>query len=638
MRALLRRPLPLLLGLLGLSARAPEGPTYGIERFLQTKSSAGGSFSPDGRWIAFRTNLTGVAQLWKVPAEGGWPEQLTFFEERVQGLEWSPTGEWIAFEMDAGGNERNQVWLVSPDGARLRNLTNRPEAIHGFGGWSRDGKRIAFRSNRRKAAFFDVYVVDVATGESRCVLEEDALWSAAGFSPEGKRLLLSRENASLDNDLFLLDLGTGARECLTPHEGRAVYRADWSADGRSLFVATNAAREFGALLRLDLETKQWTPLAEPQWDVEEVEASPDGRFLAYATNVDGRSELTIRSLADGSDRRVPFEPGVASVDSFSRDGTRIVASFSGPRDNGDLWVYEMPAGTLRRTTRSPRGGIPREALAAPQLVRYETFDGRKVPALFYRPQDLKPGEKVPCVVLFHGGPEGQSRPTFDAVVQYLVHGGYAVFQPNVRGSTGYGRTFTHLDDVRGREDAVRDGAAGVEWLRQSGVVDPEKIVAYGGSYGGYMVLASLTLRPDLWAAGVDFVGIANFVTFLENTGPYRRRLRASEYGDLETDRDFLASISPIHKVDRIACPLIAVHGANDPRVPIGEAEQIVRALRERGRTVEFLRYEDEGHGLSKLKNRLDAYPKVVAFLDRVLGRAAAPAGTSSALAPASGNR
>ncbi|HKB14703.1 MAG TPA: S9 family peptidase, partial [Planctomycetota bacterium] len=576
------------------------------------------------------------AQIWKVPAEGGWPEQLTFFEERILAHEWSPAGDWIAFEMDVGGNERGQIFVVSPDGSVVRDLTNRPDAVHRFGGWSKDGKRLAFSSNRRKTAFFDVYVCDVATGESRCVLQEDALFAAAGFSPDGKRLLLARSNASLDDDLFLLDLETGAKEHLTPHDGRAIHSGEWSHDGRSLFVVTNAGREFSALLRLELDTRRWTPIAEPQWDVEGVAVSPDGRSLAYSTNVEGRSELTVRSLADGSERKVPFEPGTAASGAFSRDGRMLVTTFSGPRDNGDLWTYEVGTGVLRQVTRSPRGGIPRGDLAVPQFVRYETFDGRRIPALFYRPQDLKPGEKLPCVVLFHGGPEGQSRPTFDAIAQYLVHNGYAVFLPNVRGSTGYGRTFTHLDDVRGREDAVRDGAAGVEWLRQSGVVDPGKIAAYGGSYGGFMVLASLTLHPDLWAAGVDFVGIANFLSFLEKTGPERRANRASEYGDPEVDRDFLVSISPIHKVDRIACPLMVVHGANDRRVPVGEAEQIVQALRDRGRTVEFLRYEDEGHGLSKLKNRLDAYPKVVAFLDRVLGRG--PDGTSGVPSPASGDR
>jgi dipeptidyl aminopeptidase/acylaminoacyl peptidase len=605
-----------------------EEPTFGIERFLHVRSATGPRFSPDGEWIAFRTNITGVNQVWKIPAEGGWPEQLTFFEENVGALDWSPDGRWIVFEMDEGGNERNQIWIVSPDGAIVKNLTNRPEAVHNLGGISPDGSRVAFTSNRRNPTFFDVYVLDVPSGATECVWQDDGMWYAGEFSPDGKRLLLSRLNGSLDNDLFFLDLASKSAEPLTPHEGPTVYEAAGSADGRFLYVATNAEREFAALMRFDLATRAWTPLAEPSCEVEGVWTSKDGRYLAYATNVEGRSEIAVRDLRSGSERKIELEPGTAVPTEFSRDGRFLAFATSTPRDPGDVWVYDLETDAARPVTRSSRAGIPREALVVPQYVQYESFDGRRIPALFFRPEGLAPDERIPCVVLFHGGPESQTRPSFNPIVQYFVQRGYAVFAPNVRGSTGFGRTFTHLDDVRRREDSVRDGAFGVEWLRKSGVVDPRKIVAYGGSYGGYMVLAALTLHPELWAAGCDFVGIANFVTFLEKTSPYRRRHRASEYGSLEEDREFLETISPIHKVDRIACPLVVVHGANDPRVPIGEAEQIVEALRARGMAVEFLRYEDEGHGISKLKNRIDAYPKVVAFLDRVLSRAPQEAATT----------
>jgi len=613
---------PLLALLPAFSAARADEPTFGIERYLHTRSATGPSFSPDGEWIAFRTNVTGVNQVWKIPATGGWPDQLTFFEEGVGSLDWSPDGKWIVFEMDEGGNERNQVWVVSPDGAIVKNLTNRPEAIHNLGGLSPDGRRIAFTSNRRNQGFFDVYVLEIASGETQCVWQDDAMWYAGDFSPDGKKLLLARINASLDNDLFLLDLDSKSTEPLTPHEGRTTYEAAWSADGKSLYVVTNADREQAALFRLDLGTRAWTPLAEPSQEIEGVITSRDGRFLAYVTNVEGRAEVTIRDLRDGKERKMATEPGIANPVEFTRDGRRLAFVYSSPRDPGDVWTYDVETHAARAVTRSSRAGIPRETFAAPQFVQYESFDGRRIPALFFRPEGLPPGEKVPCIVYFHGGPEGQTRPSFNPIVQYFVHRGYAVFAPNVRGSTGFGRTFTHLDDVRNREDSVKDGAHGVEWLAKSGVVDPGRIVAYGGSYGGYMVLASLTLFPEHWAAGCNFVGIANFVTFLEKTGAYRQRHRASEYGSLEDDREFLESISPIHKVDRIACPLVVVHGANDPRVPIGEAEQIVEALRKRNMTVEFLRYENEGHGLSKLENRIDAYPKIVAFLDRVLGHGA----------------
>jgi dipeptidyl aminopeptidase/acylaminoacyl peptidase len=246
-------------------------------------------------------------------------------------------------------------------------------------------------------------------------------------------------------------------------------------------------------------------------------------------------------------------------------------------------------------------------------VRYPTFDGREVPALFY---ELENGpDDTPVVVNVHGGPESQSRPAFAPVTQYLLHRGYAVFFPNVRGSTGYGKTYTHLDDVRLRMDSVKDLAHAAYWLRERG---HDRVAVMGGSYGGFMVLAALTEYPELWSAGVDIVGIANLVTFLENTGSYRRALREPEYGSLERDREFLESISPLHKAGNIRAPLMVIHGKNDPRVPVGEAEQIVERGRENGGRVEYLLYEDEGHGLAKLKNRLDAYPKIAAFLDEHL--------------------
>ncbi|MFT4932055.1 MAG: dipeptidyl aminopeptidase/acylaminoacyl peptidase, partial [Natronomonas sp.] len=277
------------------------------------------------------------------------------------------------------------------------------------------------------------------------------------------------------------------------------------------------------------------------------------------------------------------------------------------------YVVDVETGEAERWTNAATAGIPRETFVEPQLIHYETFDGRSIPAFFSLPRDVD-GE-VPVVVDIHGGPESQRRPSFNPVKQYFLNRGYAYFEPNVRGSTGYGRAYTHLDDVEKRMDSVRDLRAGVEWLHDRDAVDPDRIAAMGGSYGGFMVLAALTEYPDLWAAGIDIVGIANFVTFLENTGDWRRELREAEYGSLEEDREFLESISPINHVGKIEAPLFVLHGANDPRVPLGEAEQIVEELEDRGVPVRKLVFEDEGHGFAKLENRIEAYRAVVGFLD-----------------------
>jgi dipeptidyl aminopeptidase/acylaminoacyl peptidase len=281
-------------------------------------------------------------------------------------------------------------------------------------------------------------------------------------------------------------------------------------------------------------------------------------------------------------------------------------------------VYVVPESedVAHRVTLAGGIGVDSGELSEPEHIQYPTFDGRQIPGLFY--QSPAAQGPAPCVVFVHGGPEGQYRPTFQPMVQGLVAAGFAVLAPNVRGSSGYGRTYLHLDDVRQRMDSVADLAYAVHWLRDTGRADPKRIAVYGGSYGGFMVLAALTTYPDLWAAGVDLVGIANFVTFLENTGPWRRHLREAEYGSLERDREFLEEISPINRVERIRAPLLVIHGANDPRVPIGEAEQMVSRLRSLGRTVEFLRLEDEGHQIAKLKNKLVAFPMAVDFLKRHL--------------------
>jgi dipeptidyl aminopeptidase/acylaminoacyl peptidase len=328
-------------------------------------------------------------------------------------------------------------------------------------------------------------------------------------------------------------------------------------------------------------------------------------------NVEGYSDLMLFS---GEGRRMPdpeVPEGILGGFELSPDSRRLAFTLVGPTRNADVWVMDLPDGEARRITRSSTAGIPRSTFRRPHLVRYPTFDGREIPALFYEREE----GSAPVVVNVHGGPESQSRPAFAPVTQYLLHRGYAVFFPNVRGSTGYGKAYTHLDDVELRMDSVKDLAHAAYWLREKG---HQRVAVMGGSYGGFMVLAALTEYPELWTAGVDIVGIANLVTFLENTGSYRRALREAEYGSLGSDRDFLESISPIHRAGNIKAPLMVIHGKNDPRVPVGEAEQIVEKVRKNGGTVEYLLYEDEGHGLAKLKNRLDAYPKIAAFLDEHL--------------------
>ncbi len=590
---------------------------YSFDKYLKIRSAHTPSFSPDGRRLAFLTDITGVPQLWELPATGGWPDQLTFHEDRVSGIEYSPTENRIAFSMDSGGDERSQIYLLSS--GEERDLTRDPEAIHYPGGFSPDGSRIAYTATRRNGTDFDVYVQKI-DGEPEMVWEVSGYHTIADWGHDGTYLIVSRHTSNLDNDLYRLDLSTGETRLLTSHEGEARYQgAQVTLDGESVFVATDKDGDFVRLARLDPSLLDLEYLTPDDWDVEEVALSPDGRYLLASRNVDGYSQVMLFSSRG---KRMPdpeLPEGIAGDFAFSPDSRRVAFTLTAPDRNPDVWVLDLASagsedGGARRITRSATAGIPPSTFRRPETVRFESFDGRKIPGLLYEPEGV---EGAPVVVNVHGGPEAQARPGFGPVSQYLLQRGYAAYLPNVRGSTGYGKAYTHLDDVRLRMDSVRDLACAAGWLRGRG---HEKVAMMGGSYGGFMVLAAMTEYPELWSAGVDIVGIANFVTFLENTGSYRRALREPEYGSLESDRDFLESISPIHKAEEIAAPLMVIHGKNDPRVPVGEAEQIVERVRNIGGAVDYLLYEDEGHGLAKLKNRLDAYPRITDFLDARLSR------------------
>jgi dipeptidyl aminopeptidase/acylaminoacyl peptidase len=427
--------------------------------------------------------------------------------------------------------------------------------------------------------------------------------------------------SNINQDLYVIDVASGSVKQLTPHKGDVQYEsARWSADGKHVYCTSTAEnRDLSGLAQIEVASGKLTYLETPEHEVERCLPSPAGRWLAYLLNVGGQSELKLRDLKSEKTITAKGLPlGVISDIEFSPDDGKLALVFDGPRYNMDVWLWDLQAQKVRQLTHSSRAGIPFSQFVEPELVHYPTFDGRKIPAWFYKPQG-KPGGGAPPVIVYpHGGPESQTRPNFSSIFQYFVARGYAVLAPNVRGSSGYGTAYMNLDNTTKRMDSVKDLAHAAIWLRDQKQGDPKRLAVYGGSYGGFMVLAQVTHYPELWAAGIDVVGIANWVTFLENTGAYRRAHREKEYGNLTEHRDFLEKISPLNHVDKIKCPMMVIHGANDPRVPIGEAEQIVAALRKRKVPVEYLRYEDEGHGLAKLKNRMDAYPKMVAFLDKYL--------------------
>ena len=607
---------------------------YDLERYLTVRSAYGASLGPNGR-LAFLHDATGVGQVYTLDEPGEWPTQRTFYDEPVSFVSYSPERPELLFGMDEGGNERMQLFRLDDDG-RITNLTAMPEAKHRWGGWRADGEQFAFASNRRDESVFDIYVQDRdATGEAaELVFEGDGWLSVGGFHPDGDELLLQQAYSNFDQDVYVLELESGERRHLTPHDGDIRYSSvQWGPDGNALYLVTDEGSETLSLARMDPETGDLEQLRSGgEWNVGGVAVDEETGTLVYSRNVDGYTDLTLGELTDDGLHELPMPelPGnIAGGVSFGPDGDRFALSSSGRRENTNVSVVDLtalrqladdeaalagdPGGAVTKWTEASTAGIPQDTFVEPELVRYETFDGREIPAFFSVPESV-PDEGAPVIVDIHGGPESQRRPSFSGLNQYFLSEGYALLEPNVRGSSGYGREYTHLDDVEKRMDSVKDIDYAVEWLTDRDAVDPDRIVAKGGSYGGFMVLAALTEYPQQWAAGVDIVGIANFVTFLENTGSWRRELREAEYGSLAEDREFLESISPTNNIDAIEAPLFVLHGANDPRVPVGEAEQIVEQASNHVPVRKRI-FDDEGHGISKLDNQIEAYTEVVDFLD-----------------------
>ncbi|WP_135302217.1 S9 family peptidase [Haloarcula amylovorans] len=593
---------------------------YDLERYLNVRSAYGASFAPDGT-LSFLHDATGVSQVWTLDAAGRWPEQRTFYDEPVSFVEYSPERSELVFGMDEGGNERTQLFLLDAKG-RITNLTGMPDAKHRWGGWRPDGEAFAFASNRRDESVFDVYVQgrEEAGEDAELVYEGDGWFTVGGWSPDGEQLILSEAHSNFDQDVYVLNVDSGDLTHLTPHEGSVRYTSvSWGPDGDALYLVTDERSDTLSLARLSLSGDLEIVRADEQWNIDGVAIDQASGRVAYSKNVEGYNELTVGEFEDTTtiaEFSTPDLPGgLAGGVAWSPDAERFAVSVTGRTVNTNVFVIETATGESERWTHASTAGIPQETFVEPEVVRFESFDGREIPALLSLPPEADEDGTAPVIVDIHGGPESQRRPSFAGLTQYFLSRGYAVLEPNVRGSTGYGKAYTHLDDVEKRLDSVKDIRAGVEWLHGQPAVDPDRIVAMGGSYGGFMVLSSLTEYPDLWAAGVDIVGIANFVTFLENTGEWRRELREAEYGSLAEDRDFLESVSPINNVSRIAAPLFVLHGANDPRVPVGEAEQIAEEVAAHGVPVEKLIFDDEGHGISKRENRIEAYTRVVDFLD-----------------------
>lgn len=597
-----------------------------LHSYLESRQATLLDWLPDGS-LLIATRFGDTEQLHRVAAPMAAREQLTFYGEPVNVARAADSGGGFVFLRDQGGNENSQLYYRSAEG-NVRELTH-GDYIHGNPVWAHDGKRVAFYGNDRDGASYDVYVADVTSGAAPQLVvggKQDA-WYPLDWSADDARLLVWRYVSISESYLYVADVATGALTPLDTSGHRiGIREARFAPGGRGVYVLSDEDGEFLSLRLVDPVTHQARRITpELGWDVEEFDASLDGRYIAYVVNQDGRSHLTLldtQTHAEISPAGLP--EGVITRVLFDRAGRRLGLSLESPGAPRDVYSWDLEKQRLERWTRSEPGPLDSRNLVAPELIHYPTWDRvagrpRLLSAYVYRPRNAV---HCPVVIDIHGGPESQFRPGWDPFIQFLVNElGYAVVAPNVRGSSGYGKGFLALDNGELREDAVRDIGSLLVWIGAQPVFDRERISVMGASYGGYMALASLVSYGERLRGGIDVVGISNFVTFLTHTAPYRRDLRRAEYGD-ERDphtRAFLERISPLTNASRIKRPLLVVEGLNDPRVPASESEQLVWRVRAAGGEVWYLTAKDEGHGFRKKANR-DAYLETAATFLQRLGR------------------
>lgn len=601
---------------------------FSIEQYLSIRGAVSPEYSFDDSRIYFTMNTTGTSQLWYVNKPGGWPLQLTFFKDRVSDYSPNPASDEILLERDEGGSEYNQFYIMNSSGSDIQMLTdNSPKVLYGFGSWSDDGSFYTYYSNKRSAYFYDIYVHNITTGSDEMIFSSDHSNYPSAISRDGKKMIVSRSYTTYDNDLYLLDITTKDFKLITTHNNfndpAEYYASSFDAAGGKLYFITNTKSDFYRIGIYDINSGNTTFPDYPflnnykNNDISRVTLSPDKTKMMIMINDRGYDRLFMYDLNENKEINLPEQLKSESITAvkFANRSPKVIIGINSAANPSVLYEWNYSTGSVEQITYPSLGGVDPATFIEPSLTSYKSYDGLEIPAFIYMPKNSE-GQKLPCIISIHGGPEGQSTYGFAPIYQYFLSAGYIVVEPNVRGSTGYGKKYAALDNVRNRENSVKDIAWLVEYLKTRSDIDAGKIAVYGGSYGGYMVLACLTLYPDLFAAGVDVVGISNFVTFLQNTSDYRKNNRESEYGSLEKDKDFLETISPLNKVKNIKAPLMIVHGRNDPRVPVSEAEQMNSAIVNNGGVSELYIYEDEGHGVAKQKNRLDLYPKMVKFLDK----------------------
>ena len=598
--------------------------TLTIEKLYMTRSVGDSTWSPDGKTVAFICNLSGRNNLWLVPSEGGWPMQLTVSDQRQSSPAWSPDGKWIAYASDYDGDEQWDIFLVSPKTGEVKNITNTREISEQSPTWSPDGRYLAYMVKPKTSSVYEIDLYDtvlrdvkhLTTGTAADLMNAAPIWSK-----DGKSIFYTQSQAKgTDSNVFVADVETAKSTLLTPHKGEQQFSAsDVSPDGKHVLITSNAGNGYDNVGLLETATKKIRWVTEDKWEISGVSFSPDGKSLLYTANVDGNVDIYAYEIATAKVRALALPRGLnfpaGSDTPYTRDGARLLYSHSGPSAPGDLWVYDVSDGKSHQLTNSLVGGVRAQDMVEPYLVHYPSKDGKwTISAFVYVPYNLPHQAEHPAIVYVHGGPSAQTMNGFTRFVQYMANEGYLVIAPNYRGSTGYGKEFmqANLFDMGGGD--LQDVLAAADWIKQTGYVDPKKVILMGGSYGGYLTMMGVTKAPELWAAGVPIVPFVNWFTEIQNEDPVLQQGDLATMGDPVKNKALYEDRSPINFVDRIKAPLYLLAGGNDPRCPKSEAQQVVDAVKKRGGVAEYKVYEDEGHGFARVENQIDAYKRVADFL------------------------
>jgi dipeptidyl aminopeptidase/acylaminoacyl peptidase len=604
----------------------PENVSQRLSQYGNTRSASLEGWHPSGEGILISTRFGETTQLHWVKEPGGSRSQITFFDEPVRGATVSPNADvnGFIFSKDIGGTEMFQLYFYDAASGSHRMLTD-GESRNMNPVWANDGERFVYTSPKRNGRDWDIYAGDIGKeDEAKALLQEGGVWGVDEWSPDDSKLIVGRYVSINESYPYIFDLETGKLTPVNPSDEKVAYGDfAFAKDGKGIYFTSDQGAEFKRLQYYNLKSGKIKVLSgDIDWSVETLTLSDDGRYLAFTVNANGISRLYVRDLRSGKNVDLPETPvGQIYGLTFEPDGKRLGMVLNTPQTPGDIFSLEIGKKELVRWTHSEIGGLDTDKLVVPELIGYPTFDEvdgkpRVIPAFYYKPAGEGP---FPVVIDIHGGPEAQRRPFFRPMTQYVVNElGMAYISPNVRGSDGYGKSYLQLDNGFKREDSVKDIGALLDWIATRDELDADRVVVSGGSYGGYMVLAAMVHYSDRLRAGIDVVGISNFVTFLTNTKPYRQDMRRAEYGD-ERDpemNEFLVEISPLTDADKITKPIFIVQGYNDPRVPVTESEQMVSTIRESGGEVWYLLAMDEGHGFRKKSNRDYFDAAVSLFLER----------------------